>query len=174
MNGPLRHLVLAGLVIGLGLGFPLVFHVVGGGNLGPVFLPMFLPLVAGAFFLPVPLAAFAGAATPLLSALATGMPPLAPPIAFLMAGELLAFAAVVSVAYRVFQWNVWFSLAAGVIVDRLILAILAGGLASAFGLPPVMVTWSSLLFGLPGIALQFVVIPPLVKRLRSNEAARDV
>ncbi len=169
MRGPLRYLVLSGLVIGLGLGFPLVFHVVGGGNLGPVFLPMFLPLVAGAFFLPVPLAAFTGAATPIISALLTGMPPLAPPVAFLMAGELVALTAVVSLASRVFGWNTWLALAAGVLVDRAMLAILAAGLAPAFGLPAAMVTWSSLLFGVPGIALQFVIIPPLVRRLRAAE-----
>jgi len=165
MRYSVRHVVLAGLVGALGLGFPWAFHVVGAGQIAQMFLPMFLPLVAGAFFLPASLAIFMGAATPLLSALLTGMPPLAPPVAFLMMGELAAMTGVVALVYRRMGLNVWIALAAAIAVDRLILAVLAAGLSAAFGLPAWMVTWGTLAAGIPGILLQFLVIPPLVGRL---------
>ena len=174
MTPSVRAVVLAGFVGALGLGFPWAFHLVGAGHLGRMFLPMFLPLVAGAFFLPAALAMFTGGVTPLLSALLTGMPPLAPPIAFLMMGELMAMTGTVALAYRWLQWNVWISLAIAVAVDRVILALLAAGLSGAFGLPAWMVTWGSLVIGLPGIVLLFLVIPPLVKRLNPSAERRHV
>lgn len=191
MRSVVGQVVLAGLVCGLGLGFPWAFHQLGGVHLGPVLLPMFLPIVAGAFFLrPLP-AVFVGGVTPLLSGLLTNMPPLAPPIAFLMAGELATMALIISVmsvrleARRTAGWlrrlptvfekyvDIWPVLAVAVLADRLILAALAAGLSKAFGLPPLMVTWISLVVGLPGIVLQFVVIPPLVSRLRSSTGSTD-
>ena len=165
MQHSARSVVLTGLVGALGLGFPWVFHLLGGGHLGPVFLPMFLPVVAGAFFLPVPLAVLVGLTTPLLSAILTGMPPLAPPVAFLMMGELATMAGVVALLRHHTRLGAWTTLGAAALADRLIIALLAAGLAPAFGLPPAMVTWGALLVGLPGIALMFAAIPPLVSRL---------
>lgn len=172
MNHSVRHVVLAGLVGALGLGFPWAFHVVGAGQVAKLFLPMFLPLVAGAFFLPTGLAMFIGVAIPFVSALLTGMPPLAPPVAFLMMGELAAMTGVVAILHGRLHVNAWATLAVAVLADRAILALLAAGLSDAFGLPRWMVTWGSLAAGIPGIALQFLVIPPLVARLKREQAHR--
>jgi len=172
MTYTVRQVVLAGLVGALGLGFPLALHAVGAGQIGAMLLPMFLPLVAGAFFLPATLAMLAGAATPLLSGLLTGMPPLAPPIAFLMMAELVAVTGIIAALRRLTGLSVWVILAIAALADRAILALLAVGLAPAFGLPQAMVTWGSLVIGLPGIAVQFVVIPPLVARLASYGEGR--
>ena len=168
MSPNVRDTVLTGLVIAMGIGFPIALHLTGGGDLGRMFLPMFLPLTAGAFLLRPLHAMFAGALTPILSALLTGMPPLAPPIAFLMVGELVVLTGVISVLTTKTHLNMWIILACAVLAERLVLAVLASGLSSAFGLPPQLVTWGSLLMSLPGIALLFIVVPPVVIRVRTN------
>jgi hypothetical protein len=54
-------------------------------HLGHVFMPMYLPIVALAFFVrPLP-AAVTAAMTPLLSGAVLGMPPFYPPVALMMA-----------------------------------------------------------------------------------------
>jgi hypothetical protein len=81
----LREISRAALVTAAGLALPWVFHAL---RLGHVFLPMYLPLLAGAFVLRPRTAAAAAVATPLVSAAVTGMPPFFPPIAAWMAIEL--------------------------------------------------------------------------------------
>ena len=176
MNPSLRQFVLAALFIGLGIGFPYAFHLFGGG-LGPYFLPMFLPLMIGAFFLRAPFAVFAGAVTPLLSGLIPpGMPPL--PIGLVMAVELTVICAIISVlsarhAGRLASGpTMWIILGVAVVLDRLIVLVLAAGLGTLFGLPPALYTWWSIAAGLPGIALQFIVVPPVVRRLLQREQGR--
>ena len=176
MNKNLRQLVLSALVIGLGIGFPYAFHLFGGG-LGPYFLPMFLPLMIGAFFLRAPFSVFTGIATPLLSGLIPpGMPPLM--IGMVMAVELAAVCGIISILSSVrkpdgeARYNVWIILIVAVVLDRLIILVLAAGLGRLFGLPPFLYTWGSIIQGLPGIALQFIIIPPVVKRLGIQNATR--
>ncbi|MBK6404659.1 MAG: hypothetical protein IPF66_06265 [Holophagales bacterium] len=57
----LKAISRAALVTALAIALPPVFHAV---KLGSVFLPMYLPILAGAFFLPPRWAAIAGAAAP--------------------------------------------------------------------------------------------------------------
>lgn len=168
MSPNVRDTVLTGLVIAMGIGFPIALHMTGGGDLGRMFLPMFLPLTVGAFLLRPLHAVFTGAITPILSALLTSMPPLVPPIAFLMVGELVVLTGVISILTTRTQFNMWITLACAVVAERLVLAVLATSLSSAFGLPPQFVTWGSILVSLPGIALLFIVVPPVVIRVRTN------
>jgi hypothetical protein len=171
----LREIILGSLICGLGLGVPWVMHQVGGGNLGPVFLPMFLPILTGAFFLSPMGAAFVGVVTPMLSSL-TGMPPL--PIALVMAVEMGTAGLVISLLWRrtshvVLTEGSWFRrhrrvlavLAAGIAADRAIVFFMVVGLADLFGLPAQMFGWGSAIAGIPGIAVQLTVIPPVVARL---------
>ncbi len=167
MNRSVTTITRTGLVVALGLGFPWVIHVAGAGQIGQFLLPMFLPIVGGAFFLPFGAAAFAGAATPFLSSILTGMPPLAPPIGPIMMVELAAMAGTVVLVYQKLRANVWVSIASAVIVDRIILAFLAAGLGKMLKLPPAMTTWGILVAGIPGMVLLFVVLPPVVARLEA-------
>lgn len=162
-----------GLVAALGLAFPWVLHMMGAGQVAQFFLPMFLPIVGGAFFLPVGAAVFVGAVTPFLSTILTGMPPLVPPVAPIMMVELVVMTGFVALLYQQVHLNAWITLVVAVIADRLILAVLAVGLGTMLGLPPSMVTWGAVAAGLPGITLLFVVIPPLVARLNAYSIRRD-
>lgn len=172
MNPSLGVVTRTGLIGALGIGFPLALHMAGLSQIAQFLLPMFLPLAGGAFFLPFSAAVFIGAATPLLSALLTGMPPLAPPIAFMMMVELAIMMGVIAIVYRNVRANVWIALIAGIVADRVVLALLAAGLAETLGLPPALITWASLAAGIPGIALILLVVPPVVKRLATYSIRR--
>lgn len=167
MNPSVATITRTGLVVALGLGFPWAIHMAGAGQIGKFLLPMFLPIVGGAFFLPFGAAVFAGAATPFLSSILTGMPPLAPPIGPIMMVELAAMAGMVVLVYQKLRANVWVTIASAVVVDRLILAFLAAGLGKMLKLPPAMITWATLVVGIPGMVLLFVVLPPVVARLKA-------
>lgn len=127
-------------------------------------MPMYLPLVALAFFVrPLP-AAVTAAVVPMLSALATGMPPLYPPVAPIMAIELAAMAALIAAARR--RWP----LAAEVLLLLPVLLlgrVLYVGMAASFArfveLPVAWVAGLSLVSGWPGIALMLAVVPAIVR-----------
>ncbi len=72
-----RTLILAGGMGALGLVLPPLFHVFGS---GAVFLPMHLPLVTLGFLVPPGVSLQVVLVVPLLSSLATGMPPLFPTV----------------------------------------------------------------------------------------------
>ena len=63
--------ILSPLAIALGVALPHVFHRAG---LGPVFLPMFLPLILVAMTMELPFVLLVAITTPLISLAMTGMP----------------------------------------------------------------------------------------------------
>ena len=157
-----RELVLAGLCVALGLTVPWLIHVAGGGSLGRVLLPMYLPVLLAGLLLRPPLAVLVGVLTPVLSSALTGMPPPLP-ILPLMVGELAVLAGVASLLHQRLRLNVWVAAVAAVLAERLALALLAAGLGGWLGLP---VPWAvyvggALVAGLPGVALLLAVVPPL-------------
>ncbi len=64
--------ILSPLAIALGVALPHVFHLAG---LGPLFLPMFLPLVLVAMTMELPFILLVAITTPLISLATTGLPP---------------------------------------------------------------------------------------------------
>lgn len=161
-----HQLVLAGVFVALGVLVPYIFHVTGIG--GAVFLPMHLPVLLGAVLLSPGLAALVGVLSPVLSHLVTGMPALAPvPIMPLMVIELGVMGAVMSLLARRYQLNLWLALIAAMVAGRMALGLGVLVVAPMFGvdLQPLVYVWGSLVTGLPGIAIQLVVIPPLARRL---------
>ncbi len=158
---PLPGLALAALVVALGVLLPIVFHTVG---LGPVFLPMFLPIAVGAFFLSPGVAAAVGLVTPLISSLTTGMPPWMPPVAPVLTLELVLFGALVSWLNRR-GLQPFVALALALIVDRLFLLLVVLFVAPLFGWPKQAFSIGAVLSGLPGVVLILVVAPPLLRRL---------
>ncbi len=152
----LRWMVVNAVMMALGLTLPMVFHAVG---LGSKFLPMLLPLLLNGFLSPLGWAVFTGAATPLVSAVLTGMPPLYPPVAAVMAVEGVVLSAVAGLVYRGSGRRLWPALVAAIVCDRLTSAGLSWMLARLFGLPAGLSAGAALVQGLPGVALQLVVVP---------------
>jgi len=162
-----KDLAIAGLLVAVGIILPIAFHSFGIG--GQMFLPMHIPIIIGGFLLPWGYACIVGAVTPLLSFLFTSMPPY--PTVFTMMAELITYAFFISLLYRKFKYGIYQSLIPSMLIGRivsiisnwLIIGILIG---KPFSLTKVLYTL--FVVGLPGIAIQLVIIPILVKFLFSR------
>lgn len=161
----LRAISRVALITALALVLPPIFHAL---RLGHVFLPMYLPILAGAFFLRPRAAAAAGLAAPLVSAAVTGMPPLFPPIALWMALELACTAALLSVLDRR-RWAPWLSLVVALALGRGVYAGLVFVTARWLALPAGLLTLAALLAAWPGLLLALAAVPATVRLLRREE-----
>lgn len=158
----LRCMVISAAMVALALTLPVAFHAVG---LGSKFLPMFLPLLLNGFLVPWRWALLVGAVTPWISALATGMPPLYPPVVVLLSTEGAVLAGVAAVVYRLTRPRLWPALLLAILCGRFTSFVLSWLLAGEFGLPPALASVANFAQGLPGIALQLAVIPLVLRAL---------
>ena len=115
-----NNILLAAIFSAFGILLPVLFHLVG---LGPVFMPMYLPLAAGAYLLTKRNALIMGFLTPLISAVLTGMPPFYPPIAPLMIVQLSIFCVIISFAEHKFKPMILIPLLIAIITDRVLLVL---------------------------------------------------
>ena len=145
----------------VGLVLPALFHSLG---LGKVFLPMYLPVLVGAFVLPWRWALALGVLTPLVSALLTGMPPWFPPVALWMALELGLMALVANRLGR--RLPVPWALALSLVLGRLVYAGLVLITAQFLELPSGFLALASWVSAWPGLALAMFVVPASVAALR--------
>jgi len=152
-----RDLSLAGLFGALGVVLPMLFHVVG---LGRVFLPMHLPVVACGLVVAPPVGFAVGFVTPLISSIATGMPPLMP-MALLMTLELGALGAGAGVARRILKLPNAAAVVFAVIVGRTVGGLETIVLAPLLGLKPNIGAYlaASIITSWPGLLLQLAVAP---------------
>ncbi len=158
-----RTLVFAGLCAALGIVLPMAFHTVPNG--GSVFLPMHIPVLLCGFLCGPWYGLACGAVVPLLSSLATGMPPA--PILPGMLCELAVYGLVSGLALRAVRTksrvaNLSAALAAAMLAGRVV-----GGLANGFLFRAGQYTLSawvaaSFVTALPGIVIQLAAIPLLV------------
>lgn len=161
-----RDLAYGGLFGAAALLLPTVFHML---QLGRVFMPMYLPLVALAFLVRPGVAAATAFMVPIISGAVTGMPPFYPPIAFVMAIELATMAGIIAlVMQRRPNVSEWAVLVPVLLAGRVINFVLMYVAALALDLPAGFVAGLSLISGWPGIILMIVVIPPLVRVIRST------
>ena len=161
----IRFITHAALYLALSVLLPIGFHALGMG--GRVFLPMHIPVLLAGFLMGPVGGVVVGLLAPLLSYLTTGMPPTyAVP---LMSMELPMYGLVAGIAYRKLHLNVYIALIASMLVGRLMfgLGLFALGLfmdlpytASAF-----FASGGALWSGLPGIAVQLVLVPIVVAAL---------
>jgi hypothetical protein len=163
MRTPLtaRELAFCGLFGAAALLLPLIFHVL---HLGRIFMPMYLPLVALAYFVrPLPAAATA-IVTPLLSGLVTGMPPFFPPVALFMALELAAMSALIAwVCSRRPQVNEWLVLVPTLLLGRVLYIGSVYFFSWIIQLPAAFMAGLSLLSGWPGIVLMIAAVPAIAR-----------
>lgn len=161
----LRDLIWGGLWGALALFLPLLLHPFG---LGVHLMPMFLPLLLAACTLRLSTALILAAGIPFLSGAVTGMPPLYPPVALLMALEGAAMVLWLAGSYRKQRWNPYLSLAAAFLIQRLVrigFILLAGRVVE---LPSGWLILPALLWGLPGAAIQTAVIPGVVSKIEER------
>lgn len=160
-----RDLILGSLLLALALIFPILFHAVG---LGSAFLPMFYPIIIAGFLVALPVAATVGLLAPIASSILTGMPPLFPPIAFIMMVEGLVLAAIPAFLHQKHKIKIIPTLAATIVAERLLLLGAVVISARWLSLPEGVLGLASLAHSLPGIIFIFIIIPPLVKKLEKK------
>lgn len=161
---PARDLAMSALFGAAALLLPSLFHLV---HLGHVFMPMYLPLMVLAFLVRPAWAAGTALSVPLLSAVATGMPPLYPPIGVMMALELALMAFLASWATRRFPaLRTLVVLIPTLLLGRLFYVALALGMAKLLSLPARFVAGISLLAGWPGVLLMVAVVPATLALIR--------
>jgi hypothetical protein len=162
-----RDLAYSGLFGAAALLLPTIFHLV---HLGRALMPMYLPIMALAFFVrPLP-AVITALVVPLLSGALTGMPPFYPPVAPCMALELAAMAAIVSVVVSAWpRANELLVLVPVLIFGRALGVVLAYASARLLDLPAGFVAGISFIAGWPGVVLMIVAVPAVA---RAGRAAR--
>lgn len=169
MNGNTRQISLSALFLALCVLVPIVFHFL---NLGKALLPMFLPILLAAFILNYPYGIIVGLAGPWVSALVTGMPPVFP-TAVVMSAEGLAATFIISYLYKKREANFWISLSAAIIGERLTFVLMLFLILPIFGIPPEAVTVGAVI-SLPGIALQFFLVPLTLKALEKRNIIETI
>lgn len=169
MKEPGKEVVIGGLFGALGIALPWVFHLIP--NAGPTLLPMHLPVVTVGFLVSPAVAASVGLLTPLLSMFLTAMPPLH--LGPLMSVELAVLAGSASIFYRRLRWPLYLSLVLAIVLARATMAVLMGAmllwLAPALGLSAKAYGFGFILTGLPGTALQLLVVPLVVRAVEREE-----
>ena len=168
-----RELALGALFGAAALALPFLFHLL---QLGRVFLPMYLPLMALSFFASPAVAAATSFVVPLLSALLTGMPPWYPPVAPIMSVELAAMSALAAFVWRRTgkrKWTILAVLAPVLVVGRGMQLVMGYLLGLMLDLPPEFLSLASVAAGFPGLILMCVVIPALVMTVQRNGHLRE-
>lgn len=162
--------ITAALAVASALALPQLFHAAGilsgtGAALGSAFLPMQLPVLLAGLLGGTVVGVIAGAASPVVSFLISGMPS-AVILPFILL-ELAAYGLVGGFLSKV-KMPVWAKLlliqAAGRIVRALAVVVAVYGLGS--GTVPVSSVWSMVTEGIPGILLQWALIPLLLYRMK--------
>jgi riboflavin transporter FmnP len=159
-----KEITLTALFITLGVVLPIVFHQFA--VAGRIFLPMHIPVfLAGIFVGPVG-GLIVGLVCPVLGFLLTGMPP--PYAVPLMSMELAIYGLSIGILIKWIKSPI-LSLLIAMILGRLAFALGLVILGQFLSLPygPKAFIKVSLITGLPGIALQLILIPLLVKAVQS-------
>lgn len=164
-----RSLTLSALFIALGILTPQVFHLFGG--TGPVFLPMHIPVLLAGFIIGGKYAAITGLATVMLSSLLTGMPQ--PPVLYFMLVEVTVYGFAAGLFYRKMKYSVFVSLILAMLTGRAALAATVFTLQPLLGLKlsPAVYMTGAVMNGIPGIAIQLILIPFLVLSLEKAGVA---
>jgi len=168
INRDIRGLVYAGVLIAMGVLLPQAFHIVGS-SLGRVFSPIQLPaFLAGAILGPI-YGGIVGAIVPILSHIITGMPPV--PTVWYMIFELATYGIAMGILRK--KCNIYVALFISIFIGRVVYAGVAAIGISFFGLEGTIATFASffgsIVRGLPGIAVQFVLIPILYHQLNKSK-----
>jgi thiamine transporter ThiT len=157
-----KKIVLAAACVALCVVLPMAFHSFPGG--GNVFLPMHIPVLLCGLLCSWPYGLLCGLMGPALSSLITGMPP----AAFLpsMMVECAVYGCVAGIMMQVVRTkktyvDLYISLITAMIAGRFLAGVVKA-LILAPGTPMFAWVTTSLVEGLPGIAIQLVVIPALI------------
>ncbi|MBU2700301.1 riboflavin transporter FmnP [Sporomusaceae bacterium BoRhaA] len=160
-------LVYTALFMALGVVLPITFHFVGA--MGAIFLPMHIPVLMAGLLLGGKSGMAVGVIAPALSSFFTGMPPVIPVLP-LMVIELALYGVVSGYLYHNRKISLFASLVGAMILGRLgtVAAIFLMVQLVHINIPPLGYLIGGITTGFPGILIQMVLIPLLVKRLEGS------
>ncbi len=159
-------------LIALAAALPQLVHLALGQPGGVQFLPMYLPVLVGGCLLGARWAVTVGAMSPVVSYLLTslaGAPmPALPRLPFMIA-ELTVFALVAGLFSRKIAENGLWAFPAVIAAQLAGRAVFLGAVALFQGVSPftVPMIWSQIVAGLPGLAIQAVLVPLMIIALRA-------
>lgn len=162
-----KNLVITGLCIALGLVLPMAFHAIP--NAGSIFLPMHIPvLLCGLVCGPV-YGLACGVLAPLLSSVATGMPPAAMLPSMLC--ELAMYGLMSGLLFRLvktksFVANTYISLIGAMICGRVFYGVLNAVIFKAGAYSLQLWMGAAFVTAVPGIIIQLVAIPLILVALK--------
>lgn len=160
------------LLIALAVALPQLVHLALGQPGGVQFLPMYFPVLVGGCLLGARWAVTVGAMSPVVSYLLTsiaGAPmPALPRLPFMIA-ELTVFALVAGLFSRKIAENGLWAFPAVIAAQIAGRAVFLGAVALFQGVSPftVPMIWSQIVAGLPGLAIQAVLVPLMIIALRA-------
>ena len=159
-----KKMVFGAVCIAFGLVLPVVFHLFGAA--GAVFLPMHIPVLLAGFCLGRRGGVLVGVLTPFLSSMLTSMPPLFP-VMPIMVVELSVYGLAAGYFYQSLKMNTYAALALTLTCGRIAAMLGAFLLMTVLKvkLSPLIYVTGALITGLPGIIIQFLVMPILVMSL---------
>jgi niacin transporter len=154
------------LYLALAILLPIGFHAFG--IAGRIFLPMHIPVLLAGFLVGPAAGVVVGLLAPGLSFLLTGMPPTyAVP---LMSLELPLYGLIAGLCYVRLRLNIYIALILAMIAGRVMFGLGLILLGLFMKLPYTAATYFStggaIVTGLPGIALQVVLVPIIVAGIR--------
>ncbi|MDK2785336.1 MAG: hypothetical protein PWQ80_15 [Thermotoga sp.] len=156
----MRKLTYTAMWLAVGVALAYLLHLV---NLGRMFLPLHLVAmlagaVSGAF-----VGGIVGGLLPVLSFLTMGMPPF--PMFLFMIPEVFVYGFILGVMEKK---NIFLRLAVAVLLGRLVYSVSYYALGALIGikLQPLTSIFLSFTTGIPGIVLQFVLVPLVYRRLQ--------
>ena len=153
-----RDLTLVGVFLALCITVPMLFHAAG---LGKAFLPMFLPMLLSGYLIVFPVSVLVGLLGPIISTLATGMPPLFP-TSIVMTVEGIIAIATIGVCYQKIRMHYFISMLLGIIAMRLARILMLWLILPLFGLPVKALTLADLTVSMFGIVMLIIVIPVML------------
>jgi len=161
-----RKLIHVAMFTALGVMLPIAFHLLGG--VGSVFLPMHIPVLMAGLMLGIKGGLAVGLLTPVISCFATGMPPVMPFLPIITV-ELGVYGAVAGYSYRQGKLPLLWSLSGAMLAGRLAAMLVVAGMVMmlAVKLEPLTYIIGAISIGLPGIVIQLLFIPLLVKKLEA-------
>ena len=170
-----RWIAHSALYLALAVVLPIAFHqlgnAIGYGIAGRVFLPMHIPVLIAGFLLGPAAGVMVGILAPTISHLLTQMPP--PYAVPLMSMELPIYGLVAGVSYNRLRLNIYIALIASMIFGRIMFGLGLFILGLFMDLPYSAAKWFStggaIISGLPGIALQLVLVPILVAAVKRGK-----
>lgn len=172
-EGTKQRLVLAILGIAASVALPQVFHAIGvlsgtGANLGIALLPMHLPVLITALMGGPVIGILAGIASPIVSTMLFGMP--APAMMPLMVIELAGYGLVGGFVSKV-KLPLFVKLVIAQLGGRAIRGIAIIFMIYALGSQTLQLSsiWMVFVSGLPGIILQWAIVPNLLYRVQDTK-----